>query len=403
MNQENQQITSSNDAVPIPDGCTDGAVMPSPPPEPPDFDDENAIPHYHLPRASVILFIIAGVSILIYIAAMLSTPFADFFSRYPGGVVRALLAYITNWIPFSFAEGMLIFLPIAVVFLLRIAIKKYSDSWHNTLVYIGILLSIVSILLSLFVLGFGTGYYSSPLDEKLGIDRKDVSAEELRDTAALLAAKTNETAAEVYFRDKNFSVMPYSIGEMNDKLIEAYDKVCDKYSFIQRLNSRVKPVMLSEGMSYTHITGVYSYFTGEANINVVFPDYTIPYTAAHELAHQRGIAREDEANFVAFLVCIESDDPYIRYSGYLNMYEYVASSLYSANADMYFDVLSTVDTSVRYEMRAYSEFFEKYRKNVVASVSEAMNDTYLKIQGTEGTKSYGMVTDLAVAYYKINS
>ena len=47
------------------------------------------------------------------------------------------------------------------------------------------------------------------------------------------------------------------------------------------------------------------------------------------MAHQRGIAREDEANFIAFLVCMASDDPYIRYSGYLEVYEYVASSLYS--------------------------------------------------------------------------
>ena len=143
--------------------------------------------------------------------------------------------------------------------------------------------------------------------------------------------------------------------------MDAYDKVCDEYSFIQRLYSRAKPVMLSEAMSYTHITGVYTYFTGEANINVHFPDYTIPYTAAHELAHQRGIAREDEANFVAFLVCAESDDPYIRYSGYLNLYEYVASALY-ADTDAYKRVYSTLLSPVVGEMRAYSAFFNKYRR-----------------------------------------
>jgi hypothetical protein len=54
-------------------------------------------------------------------------------------------------------------------------------------------------------------------------------------------------------------------------------------------------------------------------------------------------------------------------------------------------------------MAAYSAFYEKYRTSKVAEVSHAINDTYLKIQGTVGTKSYGMVTDLAVAYYKINN
>lgn len=357
-------------------------------------------PRKRFPIASTVLFALAGVSVLIYAAGMIWQPFADFFSRYPGAVVRGFMALLTSWIPFSFAEAFLLFMPVTLFFIVRIGIKKYSDSWHNTFVYIGILLSIASLLLTLWCCGFGIAYRGSSLDKKLQLERRDVSAEELKYTASVLVDKVNEEAQNVIFRDQNFSVMPYSLNEMNAKLLDAYDKISDEYSFVPRLRSRVKPVVLSEPWSYTHITGVYTYFTGEANINVNFPDYTIPYTAAHELAHQRGIAREDEANFMAFLVCISSDDAYIRYSGYLNMYEYVASSLYSASSDMYYDVLGELNEDVRYEMRAYSAFFDKYRENVVADVSEAVNDTYLKVQGTEGTKSYGMVTDLAVAYYK---
>ena len=357
-------------------------------------------PVRRLPRVCIVLFALAGVSLLIYLAAIIWEPFADFFSRYPGAVLRATLAHLTSWIPFSLAEALLLFLPVALFLLIRTAIKYYSDSWHNTLVYMGILLSVASLLITLLFCGFGTGYFGSTLDKKLGLDRRDVSAEELKYTAEILSEAVAEEAENVTFRYQNFSVMPYSLEEMNKKLLDAYDSISDKYSFIQRLDSRLKPVVLSEPWSYTHITGVYTYFTGEANINVNFPDYTIPFTAAHELAHQRGIAREDEANFMAFLVCIESDDPYIRYSGYLNMYEYVSNSLYSANAEMYFDVRNTLPTTVRAEMRAYSAFFDKYRDNVVADVSQAVNDTYLKVQGTAGTKSYGMVTDLAVAYYK---
>jgi hypothetical protein len=126
----------------------------------------------------------------------------------------------------------------------------------------------------------------------------------------------------------------------------------------------------------------------------------VPYTAAHELAHQRGVAREDEANFVAYLVCIESDDAYIRYSAYLNLYEYVASALYKASPELYTKVQTSLDKRVRYEMKAYSEFFEQYRDSVASEISGVVNDTYLTIQGTPGTASYGMVVDLAVAYYK---
>ena len=193
--------------------------------------------------------------------------------------------------------------------------------------------------------------------------------------------------------------MPYTLDEMNDRLIDAYDRICERYSFVQRLDSRLKPVMLSEAMSYTHITGVYSFFTGEANINVAFPDYTIPYTAAHELAHQRGIAREDEANFMAFLVCMSSEDAYIRYSGYLSLYEYVASALYSASPQHYQQVASSLIPEVRGEMAAFSAFFDRYRDSVASEITETVNDTFLTMHGTEGVRSYGMVVDLAVAYY----
>ena len=354
----------------------------------------------HLPLISKILFALAGVSAIIYFIATRSTAFADFMSRYPGSVVRATLAHLTNWLPCSLAEALVLFLPVILFFLIRTAVRKYSDSWHNTLVYLGMLLSVVSLLFTIMVWGFGTGYFGKTLDRKLGIERRDVAADELKYTAEVLVEQVNDAAKEVTFRYQNFSVMPFSINEMNDKLLEAYDKVSDSYSFVQRLDSRVKPVVNSELWSYTHITGVYSYFTGEANINVNFPDYSVVYTAAHELAHQRGIAREDEANFMAFLVCTASDDPYIRYCGYLNMYEYVRNSLYSASPDMYSEVNGKLALNVKYELYAYSKFFEKYRHNVAATVSGAVNDTYLKIQGTPGVRSYGMVTDLAVAYYK---
>lgn len=353
-----------------------------------------------LPVFAFVLYGIAVAALAILAAARLSPAFADIFNRYVGAVIRGALAHLTGWIPFSLGEAMVIFLPVAAVFMIVRACRKYSDSWRSVFVYLGSVLSVVSLLFSVFVFGFGTGYYGTTVDEKLGLDRSVVSPEELYYTAATLAAHVNSEAENVKYQYNDFSVMPYTFDEMSRRLVAAYDEVCDEYDFIPRLYSRVKPVMLSEPWTYTHISGVYTYFTGEANINTNFPDYTIPYTAAHEMAHQRGIAREDEANFIAFLVCISSDDPYIRYSGYLEVYEYVASSLYSADKNYYSAVYSSLKTNVRAEMAAYSAFFDKYRENVVADVSEAVNNSYLQIHGTVGSKSYGLVVDLAVAYYR---
>ena len=224
----------------------------------------------------------------------------------------------------------------------------------------------------------------------------------------ILSSELSKEAEYVIFNGEGASVMPYGYGELNDKLMDAYERACEKYDFISPLHSNIKEVMLSEPMTYTHISGVYTFFTGEANLNVNFPDYVLPYTAAHEFAHQRGIAREDEANFVAFLVCMESDDHYIRYSAYLNVYEYVSNALYSAdtskNQISYRKAYQSLPYGAKTDMAAYSEFFKKYEKTVVSDVSGVVNDTFLNINGVEeGSKSYGMVVDLAVAYYKLDT
>ena len=353
-----------------------------------------------LPLVCKILYALAALCAVLYICFICFPEFSDIFNRYVSPFVRGFLATLTGWIPFSLSEFLLLMVPFIIVAIVTVGLKRYSSSWRDVIVFSLAILSVAAYVFSTFTLGFVPAYRGSRLDKKLGLDKQPVSADELRDTTYAVLEELTAIESEIGFKSDGFSVMPYSYEELNDKLMDAYDVACEKYDFIPKLHSRVKRIMLSEPMTYTHISGVYTFFTGEANINTNFPDYTLPYTAAHELAHQRGIAREDEANFVAFLVCKESDDVYIRYSAYLNMYEYLRNALYSANPDYYAETYYSVPVNCRKEMAAFSKFFDKYRENVIEEVSESVNDTVLTINGTEGTRSYGMVVDLAVAYYK---
>ena len=354
-----------------------------------------------LPLAAKIIYVLTAVSALLYFVFTKSPAFAAWWNGSIALAIRGTLAILTSWIPFSLAELLLLTLPLILVILCVHGYRKHCDSMKSVLVYAGCIFCALCAVLIVFVWGFGAGYYTPTLDEKMGLERTPVSAQELFETAELLRADLVAQEAEILYTDGGASIMPYGISEMNEKLLAAYQRATEKYDFIATFPSSVKPVMLSEAMSYTHITGVYTFFTGEANINVNFPDYTLPYTAAHELAHQRGIAREDEANFVAYLICMESDDVYIRYSATLNLYEYLLSALSSADRELYKTAYLALPETIIGEERAYSAFFEKYRDNVAASISQATNDAYLKGQGaTAGTKSYGMVVDLAVALYR---
>lgn len=352
-----------------------------------------------VPLFSKISFFIAGICLVFYVITLFSTTFADFFNLYIGGAVRFILAQITNIFPFSVSEMLMIMIiPGSVIFIIY-AVNRRSFTWKMTWSVLSIPLSIIAVIFSLFVLTLGAGYKTSTLDKKLDFEKVSVDKDNLYKTAEYLAQNINELCAEQNYGLDGSSQMPYSISQLNEKILDAYDRFCDKNDFINTFYSKAKPVMLSEGMSHLHTLGIYTFFSGEANINVKFPDYTTPFTMAHELAHQRGIAREDEANMIAFLVCMESDDSYIRYSAYLNMYEYVESALGRTDKELYIKAHRMLDIKVLEEMQAYSDFFSKYYDSGAGKVSAAVNDTFLKIQGTPGQISYGLVVELTVAYF----
>ena len=334
----------------------------------------------YCPIVCFAFFAIGIVSLLVHIISVSSPQFADFITRYVASGVRFVLAKLTGWIPFSLAEMILILLPFILVFLAIKAVKVIkSNEKYAYSRYICAVFSVIATFYSLFVFTLGTSYQGTTLYEKLDVEKPQY--EDSSDLLALceyLRDNAKACAENITFNEHTGSIMPYSRDELNRLLNDACIKAAKKYKFISPLRSNFKDVVLSPYMTYTHISGVYSYYTGEANINTSFPDYTLPFTAAHELAHQRGIAREDEANMIAFLVCLESEDEYVQYCAYLNMFEYVISALTRADRDLARAVWRMLPENVYREELAYSSFFKKYQDSGTSQVSGAVNDAYLK-------------------------
>lgn len=354
-----------------------------------------------VPLICKILYGLFAFCLFLYFLFTRIPAFADWFNRWISSAGRRVLSFLTGWLPFSVAELMLFFSPVLLFVLIFRIVRIYSKNAKTVRSFLCRIAAFACLIAILFICCFAPGYYGTTLEYKLGLDRTPVSTEELYQVALILTEKLNPLAEELDTLDSGSTIMPYSLSEMNQKLMDAYDRYVLDKQFPDHFYSRVKPVMLSSLMSSAHITGIYTFFTGEANVNIEFPDYCIPYTAAHELAHQRGVAREDEANFIAFLVCYCSDDAYLQYSGYLSLYEYVSNALYSADHDLCMEAYRKLSPVVRREERAYSAFFSHYRENPVATVSEKANDWYLHSQGAkEGTRSYNLVVDLAVAFYR---
>ena len=113
-----------------------------------------------------------------------------------------------------------------------------------------------------------------------------------------------------------------------------------------------------------------------------------------------GFMREDEANFIAFLACRDSGDPYLTYSGWYDITIYLLNAFYTdATAKEYVTVYTLLPEYIQNQLDMQNRFWDKYETHF-GEVAETMNDVYLKINDQpEGTKSYGRVVDLAIADY----
>lgn len=343
------------------------------------------------------------VSLIIYIVSRSSEAFAEFWARYPSAGIRYFTATLTSLLPFSLAETIILLIPLAIISVIWTSISSIRKNSGKS--FTKLLMSLVSVLMIiciLFCLGFGPCYFRATLAENLSLSDEPVSGESLYDTAVWLTEDIDALLQDINFSSTGESHMPYSFDELSEIVNNAFNDFTEDEDFISSFNCPVKTIALSDPMTYTHISGVYSFFTGEANVNVNYPDFIMPYTVAHEMSHQRGIAREDEANFTAFLVCMRSNDPYVKYSGCFNVLREVLSALYKSDKDLYKQYRSEYYPSeLAGEISAYSIFFDKYRESTAAKVVSGTNNTYLSSQNVKsGVKSYGLVTDLAVAYYE---
>ena len=352
----------------------------------------------YVPIFTIVALCVAVVSLILVIVSSASYAAADFLNSTVSTGYRFIMAKITEILPFSLFE-IFMYLVLPLIAFLVFASVKLCKTEVARARYAFSLLGVVLIVYSAFALSTSIAYNVSPIGTRLGMDNVEITPENLYDTAKILLDESNSIAEKLEFDENGSAIMPYSLDELSRKLGDAYASLSEKHNFIPGYSTRVKPILTKDAMSSVRLLGIYTFFTGEANINIDYPDANLPFTTAHEFAHQRGIIRENEANFVAFLVCIESDDDFIRYSGYLRLYEYVASSLYRTDVELYRELLSTMSDDVRGELIYESEVSKKYADGWIGKLSNKLNDLYLKANGTEGVVSYGLVTRLAVSYF----
>ena len=326
-------------------------------------------------------------------------------------IVTVPVGFITSLIPVSLTELLVVLAVPLVIFLIVLLIVRLKKSKRRGKTLLGagrFLCGFLSIASLMYMICHGANYYRYPIEKIMQLDTSKKSPEFLLAVCKELAKGAAEAHAELTVDENGCMVFSESVFEELTRTGSGYDKLVGEYPFLWTAIWRQKYVILSEPWSYTHITGMYFPFFAECNVNTAQPDFSIPYTAAHESAHSRGIAFENECNFLAFLSCINSEYPEFRYSGYMEAFKYCSNELYSYDIDMFQQAYDMLTDEMIADRRAENKYISDHEVKIeiggssvsVSEVSGTINDSFIKVQGVpDGGLSYGRVTELILAYY----
>lgn len=307
-------------------------------------------------------------------------------------------------VPFSVMEVLYVLAALAAVAYIvgsLAAIVRRNDGRGRARRGYSALLGAVDICLAvywLFCLLWGVNFWTDSFQDRSGIYAQPVAREDLRAVTEYFAQQLAATANSVERDEQGVFAVPRE--EILAAAPSVYDELEKQFPFLEFDDPGVKPMAFSRLMSIIDFTGFYCAYTGESNVNVDSPACMLPSTAAHEMAHQRSIASEQECNFLAVLASTTCDDAAYVYSGWLMGYIYLGNALYRADPDTYWAIRETLPETVQVDLAYNNAYWSQFRDNVAQKVSQKVYDGMLKAYGDEdGIQSYGTVVDLLVVYY----
>jgi hypothetical protein len=231
------------------------------------------------------------------------------------------------------------------------------------------------------------------LFELLGYEQRKAEPLELEALGSMMVESVNQAYVEAHAGGRS-----PERSEIVKILNESLDSAAELNLLPRGNYAPPKPVFSSEILTRLGISGIYFPFTAEPNYNADMPDFQIPFTIAHEMAHQRGVARESEANFVAYVVCVNSRDPFVRYSGYRNGLG-VLSELHKVEPERAKELSRRLSPGYREDSRRAALFWAK-ALGAAGALSHRVNDLYLRANRVKaGAADYSNSTTLIIAYH----
>lgn len=354
---------------------------------------------------AALLLLTAAVNVI----AWNSQAFCDWHVKHLFPLSVNLYGRLMSVFPFSVGEGMIVlavlFTAAAIVMgFMRIFVRKGRVKRLIsvfTRVYAWGFLAVFMIMTwNCFIL-----YHTSEFDETYMVqkEQRTYTDRELIQVRNHIVEELNALTEQMERDEDGFLIYQ---GDMEQEAIRAMQKLGEEYELLSGYYPQAKGITASDFLSQQYMMGYYFPFSMEANYNTSMYIVNVPATLCHELAHLKGFIYEDDANFIGFLACINSDDPFYRYSGYLSVLNYVEKECKKASGKQEFGSVSLAKSVRADDIFLTSEAWERVEENavvetaVVKAASNQFTETTLVINGvSDGMKSYSRVVQLLLEYY----
>ncbi|HEX5083775.1 MAG TPA: DUF3810 domain-containing protein [Blastocatellia bacterium] len=335
-------------------------------------------------------------------ASLMSEEVESYYSQFLFYYTVRTLSMVNKYLK-SVSFGEIFFTLLVVWFIswsvwyLRRSYRRETKFYNVLKVFFLQILWLGSLLVPIFLAFWGLNYQRTPLADTLGYERIPTHVGDLGTIGLQIVNGVNSS----YDLARGSSERPNP--PSRETLYNLIEKGFQNEGLIGEAAKGVfsdpKPLALSRLASWGGVTGFYIPFTGEVTYNPDIPPVELPMVIAHHKAHQRGYAREDEASFIGYMVCIHSSDPYIRYSGYVYGLK-VLDTLQKGNVDRFSDIAD----GPRADLAARAQFWERAQVPTLAAVSRRIFSAYLganRVSG--GVKNMEEDVPLIISYYLKNA
>jgi hypothetical protein len=342
--------------------------------------------------------------ILLTILIKLASLYPDWVeTNYSNGIyplISRLQRILFGWIPFSIGDLFYGFLVLVVLFRTFRFFKLLFKKKINRTYFITALQESIFFLLFVYVffnLLWGLNYNRRGIAYQLHLNVKTYTLADLDTLTKTLAQRLNDYAPLISEERRDSFDKKRLLFETAHEAFKLGEK---NYAFLKYKTRSVKPSLYSYLGNYLGFQGYYNPFSGEAQVNTTVPRVLEPFVTAHEIAHQIGYGKENEANFVGFLASKHSESAVLKYSMYFDMYRYAVGEISRRDTNLARTFAEATHPQVKKDIEELRKFFIKY-KNPVEPVIMWGYGHFLKANNQPaGKRSYNEVVAWLIAYYK---